>query len=202
MRVPRSAARTPDAIAWDFLDTRCSYRELLADIERCADALAALGLARGQSLLIAMPTTPQGVIAFYAANRLGAVPALIHPLSTTAEIEHYLDASGAELALALDAFYPQMAAARPRQPLRHIVVARIGDRLPILKRLGFWLAKGRRIRAIPRDPRVHTWRQLMQVRHPAAPPAAGGVDVAGEERPPPRRHRRRPFRSLRRGSRA
>lgn len=171
----RSAARVPDAIAWDFLDTRSTYRELLADIDRCADALAALGLERGQSLLIALPTTPQGVIAFYAANRLGAVPALIHPLSTTAEIEHYLDASGAGIALALDAFYPQMAAARPRQPLRHIVVARIGDPLPILKRLGFWLAKGRRIRALPRDPRVRLWRELMRARHPLAPPATGAT---------------------------
>ena len=173
--VARSVARTPDAIAWDFLGTRCSYRELLVDIDRCADALAALGLARGQSLLIAMPTTPQGVIAFYAANKLGAVPALIHPLSTTAEIEHYLDASGAEIALALDAFYPQMAAARPRQGLRHIVVARIGDHLSMPRRLGFWLAKGRKIGAVPREPRVRPWRQLMRARHPAAPPAVGGA---------------------------
>lgn len=169
--VARSAARAPDAIAWDFLDTRSTYGELQADIEHCADALAALGLGRDQTLLIAMPTTPQGVIAFYAANRLGAVPALIHPLSTTAEIEHYLDASGAGIVLVLDAFYPQVAAARPRRPLRHIVVARIGDPLPAFKRLGFWLAKGRRIRPIPRDPRVRWWRRLMRARHPVAPPA-------------------------------
>jgi hypothetical protein len=29
-----------------------------------------------------MPTTPQGTVAFYAAIRIGTLPALIHPLST------------------------------------------------------------------------------------------------------------------------
>ena len=50
------------------------------------------------------------MIAFYAANKLGAVSALIHPLSTAPEIERYLDASRARIALTLDAFYERFAA--------------------------------------------------------------------------------------------
>src|SRR5512141_1928280 len=109
--VAATAARVPDALAWDFLDTTSTYRAFLAAIDACAKALAALGLARGERILISMPTSPQGVIAFYAANKLGAVPALIHPLSTAPEIEHYLDMSGARIALTLDALYPRFAAA-------------------------------------------------------------------------------------------
>ncbi|MGH8746666.1 MAG: AMP-binding protein, partial [Burkholderiales bacterium] len=89
--VAATARRLPQAIAWDFFGATSTYRRLIDDIDRCAGALAALGLSRGERLLISMPTTPQGVIAFYAANRLGALPALIHPLSTAAEIAHYLD---------------------------------------------------------------------------------------------------------------
>jgi long-chain acyl-CoA synthetase len=70
----RTAQRVPDAIAWDFLDTTATYRELVASIDVCAAALSALGLARGERILISMPTTPQGVIAFYAANKLGRCP--------------------------------------------------------------------------------------------------------------------------------
>jgi long-chain acyl-CoA synthetase len=119
-----------------------------------------------------MPTSPQGVIAFYAANKLAAVPALIHPLSTTPEIEHYLDMSGARIALTLDAFYPRFAAARPKIPLQALLLARIPDFLPPLKKLGFWLTKGRRIPAVPADPRVRWWAPLMAGAHPAAPPGA------------------------------
>lgn len=163
--IAASAARAPSATACDFFSTRASYRALLAQIDRCANALASLGLRAGQRLLIVMPTTPQGVIAFYAANKLGAVAALIHPLSTPEEIGQALDSTGARIVLTLDAFYPQFAAARPRLPLQHIVLARIGDYLSPLKRLVFWWRKGRAIAAIPADPRVHLWQPLMQALH-------------------------------------
>ena len=95
-----------------FPETRAIYQALQFPVP-----LAGEGLAAGDRLLISMPTTPQGVIAFYAANRLGATPALIHPLSTAPEITHYLNASGARFALVLDAYYNTMASATPTRPL-------------------------------------------------------------------------------------
>jgi len=52
--------------------------------------LAALELKKGDRITISMPTSPQGVICFYAANKLGAVASMIHPLSPAKEIEFYL----------------------------------------------------------------------------------------------------------------
>jgi long-chain acyl-CoA synthetase len=172
----RTAQRVPDAIAWDFLDTTSTYRRLLGDIDRCAAALAALGLRAGDRILISMPTSPQGVIAFYAANRLGAVPALIHPLSTAPEIEDYLNMSGARIVLTLDAFYARFASIAPRAPLERILLARIPDYLSPVKKVGFWLAKGRKIPRVPVDARVRWWRDLMAADHPAVPRAATTTD--------------------------
>lgn len=124
-----TARRVPEAVAWTFLGTRCTYRDFLASVDRCAAALSAEGLREGDRLLISMPTAPQGVIAFYAANRLGALAALIHPLSTAPEVTHFLDATGARMALTLDAFYGTLAAATPKKPLERIVIARIGEYL-------------------------------------------------------------------------
>jgi long-chain acyl-CoA synthetase len=162
-----AARRSPDAIAWDFFDHTSSYRDLMRDIEQCANALAALGLRRGDRMLISLPTSPQAVIAFYAANRLGVVSALIHPLSTAREITGYLDASGARVAVTLDAFYGTLAAATPKQPLATILLARIADYLPSLKRVAFWLTKGRKIARVPLEPRVRWWSDLMRATHPA-----------------------------------
>ena len=58
--VANSAARVPGALAWDFFDTTQTYREFLASIDACADALGALGLKAGERILISMPTAPQG----------------------------------------------------------------------------------------------------------------------------------------------
>ena len=174
--VAAAARRLPDAVAWDFLGTTSTYRQLLADIDQCASALAALGLVRNDRILISMPTSPQGVIAFYAANKLGALPAMIHPLSTAPEIAHYLDASGARIALALDAFYGTLAAAAPKRPLEKILLARIPDYLPPLKKLGFWLTKGRKIPPVRADARVHWWSQAMAGRHPPAGSSGAGTN--------------------------
>ena len=170
-----TARRIPEAIAWDFLDTTSSYRDLIAAIDRCADALAALGLKAGERILIAMPTSPAGVIAFYAANKLGAVAAMIHPLSTPPEIARYLAVSGARIALTLDAFYARFAEARKEAPLERLILARIPDYLSPVKKFGFWLTKGRKIPKVPADPAVSWWSDIMARSNPGAPLSGAGT---------------------------
>ncbi len=174
--VAATAARVPEAIAYDFFGTRATYRELLASIDRAASALAAIGLRSGDRLLVSMPTSPPGVIAFYAANKLGVVPALIHPLSAPPEISHYIDCTGARVVLTLDAFHATFAALAPKQPLERILLARIGDDLSPLKRLGFWLTKGRKLPPVKADRRVRWWKDLLRETHPDAARAATTTD--------------------------
>lgn len=182
--VAATAARVPEAVAWDFLGATATYRELIVEIDRCAEAFSALGLSRGDRILISMPTTPQGVIAFYAANRIGAVAAMIHPLSTTPEITQYLDATGARVAVVLDAFYASLAAATPERPLTAIIVTRIPDYLSLIKKAAFWLTQGRRIKGIPvSDPRVRLWSRLLRATKPETRPETPPPDLGGASAP-------------------
>ena len=102
--VRQSANRSLDSIAYDFLDYTSTYRQFVSEIDKCADALAAIGLKKGERITISMPTSPQGIICFYAANKLGAVSSMIHPLSTVKEIEFYLNVAKSRFVLTLDAF--------------------------------------------------------------------------------------------------
>jgi long-chain acyl-CoA synthetase len=171
-----TARRVPEAIAWDFFGARSTYRQLVDDIDRCSAALAAEGLAAGQRILISMPTSPQGVIAFYAATRIGAVPAMVHPLSTAPEITQFLDQTGARMALTLDAFHATLAAATPRLPLERIILARIPDYLPLAKRIGFALTKGRKIAKVAPAARLRWWGDLMGSERQPVPAAAASPD--------------------------
>ncbi len=168
--------RFPDRPAYDFLGTTATYAELGAAIERCAGVLASLGLRNGDRLTISMPTSPQGVIAFYAAMRLGAVPSMIHPLSTAAEIASYLTLSASRMALTLDAFYRPFAEVRDRTPLETLVLCRITDGLPWFKRVAFRMTKGRKIPPVPGDAPVHWWSDVMRHDHPAPPPSQARPD--------------------------
>ncbi|MBW2193718.1 MAG: acyl--CoA ligase [Deltaproteobacteria bacterium] len=93
-------------------------RQLGAEIDCFAEALSHLGLKKGDRITIAMPTCPQGIICFYAANKLGAVSSMIHPLSPPADVEFYLNLSKSRLALTLDAFYGKFKAIQLKPALK------------------------------------------------------------------------------------
>jgi long-chain acyl-CoA synthetase len=172
----QSADEHADRTAVDFLGSTLSYRELIEAVDRCASALADLGLGAGDRLTISMPTSTQGVVAFYAAGKLGAVASMIHPLSTASEIEGYLTMSKSRVALTLDAFYGSFAEVRERTPLETLVLARISDYFPAHKRLAFWWTRGRKLPRVPADAPVHWWSKLMREDHPEAAAAAVETD--------------------------
>ncbi len=177
--VARTAARIPDAIAFDFFGSTTTYEELNQAIESCARGLGARGLEPGDRITISMPTSPQGVIAFYAASRVGAVSSIIHPLSTTDEIAHYLTLSNSRFALTLDAFYERFAELHDRTPLETLILARIPDELSAWKRIGFWATHGRKIPRIPAGAHVTWWTELTNGSHPrVAAPNSGPDELA------------------------
>jgi long-chain acyl-CoA synthetase len=163
----KSVKRVPDKIAWDFLGTTCTYEDFGREISQCADALSELGLKKGDTITISMPTSPQGIICFYAANKLGAVASMIHPLSTESEIEFYLNISSSTMALTIDAFYNKFNHVMEKTKCKTLILAKIGDYLSPLKRFGFWITKGRKIPKVPaEDKRVFWFKNLMGTPYP------------------------------------
>ena len=59
---------------------RMTFGRLFREVERVAGGLAALGIGRGDVVMLALPTIEQGIVAFYAVSRIGAVASMIHPL--------------------------------------------------------------------------------------------------------------------------
>ena len=160
-----------DAIAYDFLGYTSTYRRFAEEIDKCADALAALGLKKGDSITISMPTSPQGIICFYAVNKLGGVASMIHPLSPPKEIEFYLNISKSKFALTIDAFYGNFNQVMHATGCKKLILARIPDYLGLIKRVGFNLTKGRKIPKVPADDRVIWWKDMMSGTYPKAPMA-------------------------------
>jgi long-chain acyl-CoA synthetase len=177
--VARTAQRFPDLIAYHFLGRTATYAQLHEAIERCAAGLVATGVGPGDRVTIALPTSPQGIVAFYAVSRAGAVSSMIHPLSTPEEIEHYLNLSQSRLAITLDGLYDRFAEVRGKTPLETIVLTRISDELPLGKRIGYWVTTGRKARPVPPTADVVWWRELIDGGAPPAPEPSTEVDELG-----------------------
>ena len=56
---------------------RYSYRELRDEVERFAGALAALGIGKGDRVIIYMPMVPQALVAMLGCARIGAVHSVV-----------------------------------------------------------------------------------------------------------------------------
>ena len=54
-----------------------TYRELHAEVNRCAGMIRSLGVARGDRVLIYMPMIPEAVFAMLACARLGAIHSVV-----------------------------------------------------------------------------------------------------------------------------
>jgi long-chain acyl-CoA synthetase len=157
----------PDRIAYDFFDYTSTYRQFGRDIDICANALAALGMKKGDRITISMPTSPQGIICFYAANKLGVVASMIHPLSTPNEIVYYLNISKSRVALTLDLFYDKFKEIKGETQLETLILTEIFDQLTPREQGAYKTHE---------DPMVKWWKPLMAASHPEAPKAAMDTD--------------------------
>lgn len=117
--------------AYEFQGKATTYNQFLKKLDSVAKAYKAIGIEKGDRVTVCMPNTPQGVDTFYALNKIGAVPAMIHPLSAVGEIAFYINNSKSKAVLVLDMFYEKVLEALNdvKHPVK-VIVARIKDELP------------------------------------------------------------------------
>jgi long-chain acyl-CoA synthetase len=103
------------------------------EVDDYSKALAAWlqsrGLAKGARVAIMMPNVLQYPIAVAAVLRAGFIAVNVNPLYTARELEHQLHDSGAEAVIVLENFAATLQQAMGSTPLKHVVVATLGDLL-------------------------------------------------------------------------
>ncbi|MFC4307846.1 long-chain fatty acid--CoA ligase [Steroidobacter flavus] len=104
-----SAARYPDKPYLIFFEAPLSYARFKDEAERLAGYLQQdCGVKAGDRVLLVMQNSPQFILAYYGVLRANAIVVPVNPMSVTAELEHYLQDSGAKVALVAQEVYPQL----------------------------------------------------------------------------------------------
>ena len=161
--VHRTAEKLPDECAYEFLDRRTSYRDFMRRVDHVAACLRKIGVRQGDRVLVCLPNCPQAVDAFYAISKIGAISAMIHPLSAKNEIQYYLNNSGARIALVLDPFVNNFAAVKDQTPLEKLIVTSIKDELSFFKGIGFSVKFGRKIPKYVKQDYMMLWKDFLKV---------------------------------------
>ncbi|HEU0130554.1 MAG TPA: AMP-binding protein [Mycobacteriales bacterium] len=122
--VREAARRTPDKPALLYRDAAMTWAELERHVAGAAAGLAALGLAPGDRVAVALGNTPGFVVAYFGALRGGFVAVPVNTGYTTAELAHVLGDSGAAAVVATRSATPSLLALRGElAALRHVIVS-------------------------------------------------------------------------------
>ena len=124
----RAIGRWPDRIALVHGPRRLSYAELGAASTALAVQLLQQGLRPLDRAVVQLPNGIEFVVAFFALVRIGVIPVPALPAHRRAEIDHFVEHSGAAAYLVADRVrdfdYRPMAAqiAAGRRALKHVLV--------------------------------------------------------------------------------
>ena len=150
-----------------------TYAGLMAEVNRFAAALTALGVQPGDRVGLMLPNLPQFVIAFYGALKAGAVVVNTNPTYTPRELEHQYRDAGVETVILLSPYVTRLDSAPVRRAVKRVIVTELTDYLPEELRAraeDAYRGEGL-IGEVPAAAGVHRFRDLLGDA-PAAPAGA------------------------------
>ncbi|MDD0809788.1 long-chain fatty acid--CoA ligase [Curvibacter sp. RS43] len=184
-----NAKRYPDKAALVFLGRQYPYAELMAQVEQVAARLHALGVRRGDRVLLSMQNCPQLVIAHFAILRANAVVVPVNPMNRAEELKHYIVDPDAKVAFTTGDLAGELARASNALPeaqrLQHLIVTQFTDGFDPTQMQGetlpaaweSWLLTQHALPTLEGG-QVSSWSEAVQGQGPAPEPSTGGTDMA------------------------
>jgi len=173
-----SARRYPDKTALIFYDATMTYAEFNAQVEAMAGYLQQdCGVQRGDRVLLNMQNSPQFIIGYYAILRADAMVVPVNPMLMTDELHHYVEDSGAKVAITSQEIFSRLAPLVGSTGVKQAIVAAYSDYLPAHTELAVpdWVKAPR---AALEGAGVVSWQAALQAGRAPQPHQAGPADLA------------------------
>ena len=121
----------PNDKALTYFGRQIVYNEFLDAIEKLAVSFKMLGIEKGDYVPICLPNMPQGVISFYALNKIGAIPNMIPVLASEEEFKHYLSEVPAKNFIMFRDFYSKVKDIIPKTSIDRTIIASPQTYIPV-----------------------------------------------------------------------
>ncbi len=116
-----------------FYGSKISFSKLKEEVDRFATALHDLGITKGDKVALYLLNSPQYIIAYFGALKVGATITPISPVYTSIEVKHQLEDSEAASIVCQDFLYDNVERSGAR--LNNVILTGIGEYLPLSKKL-------------------------------------------------------------------
>jgi long-chain acyl-CoA synthetase len=124
-----SVKKYADLPAYQNMGRTITFHELEKLSRDFGAWLQSQGLAKGARVALMMPNVLQYPISIFGVLRAGYTVVNVNPLYTPRELEHQLKDSGAEVIVILENFATTLQQVLRNAPIKHVVVASLGDML-------------------------------------------------------------------------
>ena len=121
------AGAYPDKAALIFFGGEMSFYELRQESRRFANALAGLGIRKGDRVGLHLPNCPQYLIAYYAILSIGGILVNLNPLYTPDELKLMANTSGLTSLVTFDIALPAINTLCKQVNIPRVVVTAITD---------------------------------------------------------------------------
>lgn len=165
LNIPVAVA--PDKPAFHFRGAELSFYEFRTYAFRLANALAALGVEKGDRVGIMLPTCPQYAISYHATLALGAIVTNLNPFYTTSELRFIAESTGLTTIISTQENVEKLEELSAQVELRRVVVARVED---------FTAAPSRDVYPLPDG-----WRDFSELLRETAGRTRPKVDVRSSD---------------------
>jgi long-chain acyl-CoA synthetase len=128
-----TATEHPKNIAYEYLGHKETYYSFLKQVDDLSLRFRKMGIYEGDRVIICLPNCPQALVAFYALNRIGAISVMVHPLSSSNEIEYFIRDSGSKMAITLSKFLDNFPKIGTVEGFQTIIVTSPVDMMPKFK---------------------------------------------------------------------
>jgi long-chain acyl-CoA synthetase len=136
--------------AFECLGARMTFAEWNRDSRDFAAFLVEeAGCSAGDRVAIMLPNMFAYPVTFLGTLRAGMIVVNVNPLYTPRELQHQLIDSGAAVIVIMENFAHKLQEIIAATKIRHVVVARLGDFVPTLKRWAFNFANSYIRHAVP-----------------------------------------------------
>lgn len=102
-----TAIRNEKRSAYSFYGNEVTFKSFMKKIDKVASALKEFNIVENECVTICMPNTPESFALIYAINKIGAICNIIHPLSSTQDIERALKETNSSIIFCSDVAMPK-----------------------------------------------------------------------------------------------
>ncbi len=121
------AGAYPDKAALIFFGSEMTFYELRQESRRFANALASLGIQKGDRVGLHLPNCPQYMIAYYAILSIGGIVVNLNPLYTPDELKLMTNTSGLTSLVTFDMALPAIRTLCKQVNISRVIATGITD---------------------------------------------------------------------------